>query len=96
VTTPQTQHNAQSTVNLQLLLDSEADQKRQFKRNRRPQTDTLPPNAWRCRSACLVRKEWAERALEVGFSRLPGAAEILEPIVAWKNRWGYPGPPGGL
>ena len=25
-----------------------------------------------------------------------GAAEILGPIVAWKNRWGYAGPPGGL
>ena len=31
MTTLQTQHNAQSTVNLQLFLDSEADPKRQFK-----------------------------------------------------------------
>jgi hypothetical protein len=44
----------------------------------------------------VQRKEWAERVLEVGFSRLPGAAEILGPIVAWRNRWGYAGPPGGL
>jgi hypothetical protein len=44
----------------------------------------------------VQRKEWAERVLEVGFSRVPGAVEILGPIVAWRNRWGYAGPPGGL
>jgi|ERR1035437_1295619 hypothetical protein len=44
----------------------------------------------------IQRKEWAERALAVGFSHMPAAAEILGPIVAWRNKWGYSGPPGGL
>jgi hypothetical protein len=44
----------------------------------------------------IQRKEWAERALEVGFSRVPGAAEILGPILAWKMKWGVRGRRLGL
>jgi hypothetical protein len=30
------------------------------------------------------KKEWAERSLQIGFLRVPAAAEILGPIMAWK------------
>jgi len=43
----------------------------------------------------LRRKEWAERTLEIGFLRVPVAAEILGPILAWKMAGNFLGRPGG-
>ena len=39
--------------------------------------------ASRRQNRLLKRTEWAERLLKYGFQRLPGAAEILGPILAW-------------
>ena len=45
----------------------------------------------------LQRMEWAERVLQVGFMRLPGAAEILGPILAAEWRmWHFRDRRGGL
>jgi hypothetical protein len=44
----------------------------------------------------LQRMEWAERALQLGFVRLPGAAEILEPILASEWKMWHSNRRGGL
>jgi hypothetical protein len=45
----------------------------------------------------LQKMEWAERVLQLGFVRLPGAAEILGPILASEWRmWHYRDRRGGL
>lgn len=48
----------------------------------------------RSRASCrqewnFQRMEWANRALKYGFLRLPGAAEILGPMVARDRTWGF-------
>jgi hypothetical protein len=43
----------------------------------------------------LQRKEWADRALQFGFLKMPGAAEVLGPILAWEEKWDFSRRTGG-
>jgi hypothetical protein len=44
----------------------------------------------------IRRKDSAERALKIGFLRLPGAADILEPLLALEADWDFRGWRGDL
>ena len=83
MTTPQTQHNVRSTVNLQLVCDSEADPKHLFKRANRHMAQRLYSSFCKQEGATgrvlvyepISASENAQLSVSCSGSRRPGRAQ---------------------